>query len=184
MPRGKGYEFVDAIVGGVVPGRFIPAVEKGLKEIMTKGILTGSKVVDVRVTLFDGTFHAVDSDEVSFKIAASQAFKKGFLEAKPMLLEPIYDINVKIPEKYMGDVMGDISGKRGKIQTMDSDESFQIIKAKVPLAELHKYSTHLRSLTSGRGMFEMSFSHYEEVPKETEAKVIEEYQKHKEEEAE
>ncbi len=184
LPRGTGYEFVDAIVGGVVPGRFIPAVEKGLKEIMTKGILTGSKVVDVRVTLFDGTYHAVDSDEVSFKIAASQAFKKGFLEAKPMLLEPIYDINVKIPEKYMGDVMGDISGRRGKIQNMDSDNSFQIIKAKVPLAELHKYSTQLRSLTSGRGMFAMSFSHYEEVPKDTEAKVIEEYQKHKEEEAE
>ncbi|MHB9041557.1 MAG: elongation factor G, partial [Melioribacteraceae bacterium] len=184
LPRGTGYEFVDAIVGGVVPGRFVPAVEKGLKEIMTKGILTGSKVVDVRVTLFDGTYHAVDSDEVSFKIAASQAFKKGFLEAKPMLLEPIYDINIKIPEKYMGDVMGDISGRRGKIQNMDSDNSFQIIKAKVPLAELHKYSTQLRSLTSGRGMFSMSFSHYEEVPKDTEAKVIEEYQKHKEEEAE
>lgn len=184
MPRGAGYEFVDAIVGGVVPGRFIPAVEKGLKEIMAKGILTGSKVVDTRVTLFDGTFHAVDSDEVSFKIAASQAFKKGFMEAKPMLLEPIYDINVKIPEKYMGDVMGDISGRRGKIQNMDSENAFQIIKAKVPLAELHKYSTQLRSLTSGRGMFSMSFSHYEEVPKETEAKVIEEYQKHKEEEAE
>ncbi len=184
LPRGTGYEFVDAIVGGVVPGRFVPAVEKGLKEIMTKGILTGSKVVDVRVTLFDGTYHAVDSDEVSFKIAASQAFKKGFLEAKPMLLEPIYDINIKIPEKYMGDVMGDISGRRGKIQNMDSDNSFQIIKAKVPLAELHKYSTQLRSLTSGRGMFSMSFSHYEEVPKDAEAKVIEEYQKHKEEEAE
>ncbi|MCX6170721.1 MAG: elongation factor G [Ignavibacteriales bacterium] len=184
LPRGTGYEFVDAIVGGVVPGRFIPAVEKGLKEIMAKGILTGSKVVDVRVTLFDGTYHAVDSDEVSFKIAASQAFKKGFLEARPMLLEPIYDINVKIPEKYMGDVMGDISGRRGKIQNMDSDNSFQIIKAKVPLAELHKYSTQLRSLTSGRGMFAMSFSHYEEVPKETEGKVIEDYQKHKEEEAE
>ncbi|MBA4406072.1 elongation factor G [bacterium] len=184
MPRGTGYEFVDAIVGGVVPGRFIPAVEKGLKEIMTKGILTGSKVVDVKVSLFDGTYHAVDSDEVSFKIAASQAFRKGFMEAKPMLLEPIYDINVKIPEKYMGDVMGDISGRRGKIQNMDSENAFQIIKAKVPLAELHKYSTQLRSLTSGRGMFSMSFSHYEEVPKDTEAKVIEEYQKHKEEEAE
>ncbi len=184
MPRGTGYEFVDDIVGGVVPGRFIPAVEKGLKEIMTKGILTGSKVVDVRVSVFDGTYHAVDSDEVSFKIAASQAFRKGFMEAKPMLLEPIYDINVKIPEKYMGDVMGDISGRRGKIQNMDSENAFQIIKAKVPLAELHKYSTQLRSLTSGRGMFSMNFSHYEEVPKDTEAKVIEEYQKHKEEEAE
>ncbi|MEW6701127.1 MAG: elongation factor G [Bacteroidota bacterium] len=184
LPRGSGYEFVDAIVGGVVPGRFIPAVEKGLKEIMTKGILTGSKVVDVRVTLFDGTYHAVDSDEVSFKIAASQAFKKGFLEAKPVLLEPIYDITVKVPEEFMGTVMGDTTSRRGKIQGMDSEDGFQIIKAKVPLAELHKYSTQLRSLTSGRGMFSMNFSHYEEVPKDTEAKIIEEYQKHKEEEAE
>ena len=184
LPRGTGYEFEDAIVGGVVPGRFIPAVEKGLKEIMTKGILTGSKVVDVKVSLFDGTYHAVDSDEVSFKIAASQAFKKGFMEAKPIILEPIYDINIKIPEEFMGDVMGDISSRRGKIQGMDSESPFQIIKAKVPLAELHKYSTQLRSLTSGRGMFAMSFSHYEEVPKEVESKIIEEYQKHKEEEAE
>lgn len=184
QPRGTGYEFVDAIVGGVVPGRFVPAVEKGLKDIMGKGILTGSKVVDVKVTLFDGTYHAVDSDEVSFKIAASQAFKKGFLEAKPVILEPIYDITVKIPEEFMGDVMGDISSRRGKIQGMDSESPFQIIKAKVPLAELHKYSTQLRSLTSGRGMFSMAFSHYEEVPKDVESKIVEEYQKHKEEEAE
>lgn len=184
QPRGTGYEFVDAIVGGVVPGRFVPAVEKGLKEIMAKGILTGSKVIDVKVTLFDGTYHAVDSDEVSFKIAASQAFKKGFMEAKPVILEPIYDITVKIPEEYMGDVMGDISSRRGKIQGMDSESPFQIIKAKVPLAELHKYSTQLRSLTSGRGMFAMSFSHYEEVPKDVESKIIEEFQKNKEEEAE
>ncbi len=184
LPRGTGYEFVDAVVGGVVPGRFIPAVEKGLKDIMSKGILTGSKVVDIRVTIFDGTYHSVDSDEVSFKIAGSQAFKKGFLEAKPIILEPIYDITVKIPEEYMGDVMGDISSRRGKIQGMDSESPFQIIKAKVPLAELHKYSTQLRSLTSGRGMFSMTFSHYEEVPKDVESKIIEEYQKHKEEETE
>ena len=184
MPRGAGYEFVDAIVGGVVPGRFIPAVEKGLKEIMTKGILTGSQVIDVRVTLFDGTYHDVDSDEVSFKIAASQAFKKGFMEAKPIILEPIYDITVKIPEEYMGDVMGDCSSRRGKIQGMDSESPFQIIKAKVPLAELHKYSTQLRSLTQGRGQFSMTFSHYEEVPKDVEGKIIEAYQKSKEGEEE
>jgi elongation factor G len=184
LTRGSGYEFDDAIVGGVVPGRFIPAVEKGLKDIMTKGILTGSRVVDVKVTLFDGTYHSVDSDEVSFKIAASQAFKKGFMEARPVILEPIYNITVKIPEEYMGDVMGDISSRRGKIQGMDSESPFQIIKAKVPLAELHKYSTQLRSLTQGRGMFAMSFSHYEEVPKEIEGKIIEEYQKSKQEDEE
>jgi len=182
QPRGAGFEFVDAIVGGVVPGRFIPAVEKGLKEVMEKGILTSSKVIDVKVTLFDGTYHNVDSDEVSFKLAASQAFKKGFLAAKPVILEPIYDVTVKVPEEYMGDVMGDISSRRGKISGMDSEGPFQLIKAKVPLSELYKYSTHLRSLTSGRGMHTRAFSHYEEVPKDIEAKIIEEFKKAKEEE--
>ena len=182
LQRGTGFEFVNAIVGGVVPGRFIPAVEKGLNEIMQKGILTGSKVIDVRVTLFDGTFHNVDSDEVSFKIAASQAFKKGFLAARPVILEPIYDIEVKVPEEYMGDVMGDISSRRGKISGMDAEGPFQIIRAKVPLAELYKYSTQLRSLTSGRGAHQRNFAGYEEVPKDVESKVVGEYNKSKEEE--
>lgn len=182
LPRGQGFEFVDAIVGGVVPGRFIPAVEKGIQETMAKGVISGNKVVDVKVTLFDGTYHTVDSDEMSFKIAASMCFRKGFLEAKPCLLEPIYEIEVKIPEEYMGDVMGDISGRRGKILGMDSDGQFQIIKALVPLAELYKYSSQLRSLTQGRGIFRRKFSHYEEVPKEIEQKVIEEYNKSREEE--
>lgn len=182
LPRGKGFEFVDAIVGGVVPGRFIPAVEKGIIETMSKGVLAGSKVVDIRVTLFDGTYHTVDSDEMSFKIAASQGFKKGFLEAKPVLLEPIYEVEIKVPEEYMGDVMGDISSKRGKILGMDSDGHFQIIKALVPLAELYKYSSHLRSLTQGRGAHKLKFDHYEEMPKEIEQKVIEEYKKLREEE--
>jgi len=180
--RGTGFEFVDAIVGGVVPGRFIPAVEKGLNEIMGKGILTSSKVVDVKVTLHFGSFHAVDSDEVSFKLAASQAFKKGFMEAKPVILEPIYDVVVKVPEECMGDVMGDISSRRGKISGMDSDGAFQIINATVPLAELYKYSTNLRSLTAGRGIHSRKFSHYDPVPKDVEAKIIEEFKKEKEEE--
>lgn len=182
LVRGSGYEFVNAIVGGVIPGRFIPAVEKGINEILAKGILTGSKVVDVKATLFDGTFHNVDSDEVSFKIAGSQAFKKGFLNAKPVLLEPIYDVTIKVPEEFMGDVMGDVSSRRGKIQGMDSEGPFQVVKAKIPLAELYKYSTHLRSMTSGRGMYSRQLSSYEEVPKDIEAKVIEEYKKSKEEE--
>ena len=182
LPRGKGFEFVNAIVGGVVPGRFIPAVEKGIIETMTKGVLAGNKVIDVKVTLFDGTYHTVDSDEMSFKIAASQGFKKGFLEAKPVLLEPIYEVEVKVPEDYMGDVMGDISSKRGKILGMDSDGRFQTIKALVPLAELYKYSSHLRSLTQGRGVHSRKFDHYEEMPKEVEQKVIEEYKKSREEE--
>jgi elongation factor G len=182
LQRGKGFEFVNAIVGGVVPGRFIPAVEKGIIETMTRGVLAGNQVVDVRVTLFDGTYHTVDSDEMSFKIAASQGFKKGFLEAKPVLLEPIYELEVKVPEDYMGDVMGDISSKRGKILGMDSDGRFQIIKALVPLAELYKYSSHLRSLTQGRGVHKRKFDHYEEMPKEIEQKVIEEYRKSREDE--
>src|SRR4030065_177897 len=115
MPRGKGFEFFDAIVGGSVPGRFIPAVEKGIIEIMEKGVISGNKVVDVRVTLFDGSYHNVDSDEMSFKLAAMQCFKKGFQAAKPCLLEPIYEVEITVPEEYMGDVMGDVSSRRGKI---------------------------------------------------------------------
>ncbi len=182
MPRGEGFEFVNAIVGGVVPARFIPAVEKGVRETMEKGILTGSKVVDIRVTLFDGKFHTVDSDEISFKIAGSQAFRKGFREAKPLILEPIYKIMVKVPEEYMGDVMGDISSRRGKISGMDTEGPFQIIKALIPLADLYKYSTNLRSLTSGRGLHTRELSHYEQVPKEIENKIIDDYQKSREEE--
>ncbi len=181
LQRGKGFEFVNAIVGGVVPGRFIPAVEKGIVETMQKGVLSGNQVVDVRVTLFDGTFHDVDSDEMSFKLAASQCFRKGFLEAKPVLLEPIYEIEVTVPEEYMGDVMGDISSRRGKIFGMDSDGHFQKIKAHVPLAELHKYSSNLRSLTQGRGGHKMHFAYYEEVPKEVELEIVDEYKKSREE---
>lgn len=181
MPRGQGYEFVDAIVGGVVPGKFVPAVDKGIQDAMSKGILAGCTVVDVKVTLFDGTYHNVDSDEMSFKLAGAQAFKKGFLDSKPCLLEPIYDLEVTVPEEFMGDVMGDISSRRGKILGMDSDGHFQIIKAQVPLSELYKYSTHLRSLTAGRGVHKRSFAFYEEVPKEIEVKIVEEYKKQREE---
>lgn len=182
LPRGTGFEFVDAIVGGVVPGRFIPAVEKGLLEVLSKGILTSSKVIDVKVTLHFGSYHDVDSDEVSFKIAASQAFKKGFLEADPVILEPIYDVTIKVPEECMGDVMGDVSSRRGKILGMDSEGSYQIIKALIPLAQLYKYATHLRSLTGGRGIHSRKFSHYEAVPKDVEGKIIEQFKKEKEEE--
>ena len=149
---------------------------------MTRGILTGSKVIDVKVTLFDGTYHAVDSDEVSFKLAASQAFKKGFMEAKPVLLEPINEIVVTVPDEYMGDVMGDLSGRRGKIQGMEAEGHFQIIKAMVPMAEIHKYSTILRSMTQGRGVYKTKFSHYDEMPKETMEKVVASSDKAKDEE--
>ncbi|MDA3861384.1 MAG: elongation factor G [Melioribacteraceae bacterium] len=181
LPRGTGMEFVDAIVGGVVPRNFIPAVEKGLNEITSKGILTESKVIDVRTTLHFGSYHNVDSDEVSFKLATTNAFKKGFLEAKPALLEPIFDVAVKVPETYMGDVMGDISSRRGKISGMEAEGPFQVIKARVPLSELYKYSTHLRSITSGRGVHTRAFSHYEEMPRDAQEKVIEDFKKAKEE---
>ncbi len=181
LPRGQGFEFVNAIVGGVVPGRFIPAVEKGIQEAMTKGVVSGNQVVDVKVTLFDGTFHSVDSDEMSFKLAASQCFRKGFQSAKPVLLEPIFEIEVTVPEEFMGDVMGDISSRRGKILGMDSDGHFQKIKANIPLAELYKYSSQLRSLTSGRGVHTRKFAYYEEMPKEVEQKIIDDYNKSREE---
>lgn len=170
--RGAGFTFEDAIVGGVVPGRFVPAVEKGIIDILHRGILAGYEVVDVKVTLHDGSYHTVDSDELSFKLAGSQAFKKGFLEAAPVLLEPINELEVTIPEEYMGDVMGDISGRRGKILGMDTDGSFQRIKAMIPMSELHKYSTILRSMTQGRGVFRTKFSHYDEMPRELAEKVI------------
>ena len=156
LKRGQGFEFLDEIVGGVVPGKFIPAVEKGVVEAMKEGVLAGYPVVDVRVALHYGSYHDVDSSEMAFKIAGSQAFKKGFLEAKPILLEPIYNIEVKVPEDAMGDVMGDISSRRGKISGMEAVGHYQIIRAQVPAAELHKYATILRSKTGGRGVFSAS----------------------------
>jgi len=180
--RGTGFEFVDAIVGGVVPGRFVPAVEKGVVETMQKGVLAGYEIVDVKVTLFDGSYHSVDSDENSFKIAGSMAFKKGFLEGKPILLEPINSIEITVPEECMGDVMGDLAGRRGKIQGMESDGRFQKIKATIPMAELHRYATALRSMTQGRGIYKTWFSHYEEMPPQEAEKVIAASEKAKEEE--
>lgn len=183
LKRGSGFEFVDAIVGGVVPGRFVPAVEKGIVDVMQKGVVANCQVVDVRVTLFDGSYHSVDSDENSFRIAGSMAFRNGFKEAKPVILEPINEIEVTVPEEYMGDVMGDISGRRGKILGMDGEGHFQIIKALVPMSELHKYSTILRSMTQGRGVYKTKFSHYDEMPRELMEKVIAAAEKAKEEAA-
>ncbi len=180
MQRGEKFEFLDEIVGGVIPGKFIPAVEKGVIEIMSKGVIAGYPVVDVRVAVYDGSYHTVDSSEMAFKVAATMAFKKAFMDANPVLLEPIYNIEIRVPEEYMGDVMGDISGRRGKIMGMDSDGPFQVINAQVPLSELYRYSTTLRSMTSGRGIHQRSFSHYEEVPSDIAQKIIEEAKKEKE----
>jgi elongation factor G len=182
LPRGKGFEFEDAVVGGVVPTRFVPAVEKGIIEALVSGVVAGYKVVDVKVTLFDGSYHDVDSDDHSFKVAGRMAFKKGFKEARPILLEPIYEIEVIVPDEFMGDVMGDISSRRGKILGMDSDGSHQIIRGLVPLKELFRYSTNLRSMTQGRGIHRQKFDHYEEMPREIAEKIVIEHAKVKVEE--
>ncbi len=180
LSRGEGFEFVDNIAGGVVPRNYIPAVEKGVIEAMEGGILAGYNVIDVRVTLYDGSYHSVDSSEIAFKIAGSMAFKKAAEKSRPILLEPIVNIEVTVPEDYMGDVIGDLSSKRGKVQEMSSIANNQIIKAQVPLAEVSKYATDLRSITSGRGSYTYSFSHYEEVPHDMSERIIAETKADKE----
>lgn len=174
MPRGGGFEFDNKVVGGAISSVFIPSVEKGVKQVLVNGPLGGYRVVDVKAIVYDGKEHPVDSKDIAFQIAGREVFKQAMLKARPILLEPIYDIEVKVPEDHMGDVMGDLSSRRGKIMGMDSKGHFQIIKAKVPLAELDRYATTLRSLTSGRGLFTRSFSHYEPLPKELESKVVDE----------
>ena len=177
--RGEGYEFIDAIVGGVVSNKHIPAVDKGIHDFLTHGPYAGYPVVDVAVTLYDGKEHPVDSNENAFKTAGKMAFKEAFLSAKPVLLEPIYDIEISVPGDHMGDVLGDISSRRGKIVGMDSRNGFEVICAQVPLAELYHYSTRLRSLTQGLASHKQSFSHYEEAPREFADKVVQESAKHK-----
>lgn len=175
---GGNFEFVDKIFGGSVPQNFRPAVEKGVRETMEKGVLAGYPVVDVRVTLYDGSYHAVDSSEMAFKIAASMGFKKGFVDAKPILLEPIYNVEVKTPDEYMGDVIGDLNKKRGKILGMEPDGKYQVVKALAPQAELNKYAIDLRSMTQGRADFTVNFDHYEEVPSHQAEAIIAEAKKH------
>jgi elongation factor G len=170
---GKGYEFVNKIVGGVIPREYIPAIDKGIKEAMTAGTLAGYPVVDVKVTVIDGSFHEVDSSEMAFKIAGSMAFKDACKKANPVILEPIMRAEVVVPEEYMGDVIGDLNSRRGKISSMESKNKVQHIKANVPLAEMFGYSTSLRSLTQGRGNYSMEPSHYEEVPKQIGDKILE-----------
>jgi elongation factor G len=170
---GKGYEFVNKIVGGVIPREYIPAIDKGIKEAMTAGTLAGYPVVDVKVTVIDGSFHEVDSSEMAFKIAGSMAFKDACKKANPVILEPIMRTEVVVPEEYMGDVIGDLNSRRGKIASMESKNKVQHIKANVPLAEMFGYSTSLRSLTQGRGNYSMEPSHYEEVPRQIADKILE-----------
>jgi elongation factor G len=165
LERGKGFEFVNKIVGGAIPKEYIPAVEKGIKEAMDSGVLAGYPVVDVKTTLFDGSYHEVDSSEMAFKIAGSMAFKEGAKKAQITLLEPIMSVEVVTPEEYMGDVIGDLNSRRGKIQSMEKRGNSQVIKAMVPLSEMFGYATDLRSKTQGRATYTMQFSHYEDVPK-------------------
>jgi elongation factor G len=169
---GKGYEFVDAIKGGRVPKEYIPAVEKGVKEALQEGVLAGFPVVDAKVTLFDGSYHEVDSNENAFKMAAIFAFKDGMRSATPTLLEPIMAVEVETPEEKMGDVMGDLSARRGVIQGMEDLPGSKAIKAEVPLNEMFGYSTQLRSLTQGRATYTMEFKHYAEAPKSIADSII------------
>lgn len=176
LPWGGKLIFYNCIVGGVIDARYLPSVKKGILEVMEEGPLTGSYVRDVRVMLFDGKMHSVDSNDISFKIAAAHAFKAAFLNAKPKLLEPVHELTVKVPEELMGNVMTDLQSRRSVILGMDSDGKYQTIKARVPLAEMHKYSTSLRSITQGRGSFSTKFSSFELVPSNVQEELIKEKQ--------
>ena len=176
LGRSEGYEFVNSIVGGVIPKQYIPAVDKGIQEASNKGILAGYPVVDFKVTLYDGSYHSVDSSEMAFKVAGSMAFKKALEKCKPVLLEPIMNVTVYIPDEYMGDVIGDISSRRGRVQGSASNNGITDIHALVPMAEILQYARDLRSMTGGQGTFTMEFDHYEECPAQVSEKVIEEGQ--------
>lgn len=173
LPRGKGFEFIDRIVGGAIPKNYIPSVEKGVREAMQSGVIAGYPVVDLRATLYDGSFHEVDSSDMAFRIAASLGFKKIFQEAHPVLLEPIVEITVYAPPEFIGDVTGDLNKRRGRINTIESDH----VSARVPLGELTKYATDLRSFTHGHGTYSFKFDHYEEVPAATQEKLAAAYAK-------
>jgi len=181
LERGKGFEFVNKIFGGAIPSQYIPAVEKGIVQSMEKGVIAGYPVVDVKVTLYDGSFHEVDSSNLAFEIAGSMAFRKGVEQAKPFILEPIMEIEAIVPEEFMGSVMGDLNSRRGRVLGMEREGKKQVIKALVPQRELFNYATDLRSLTKGSGEHKMKFSHYEEVPPNVTQPLIEAYQKAKEE---
>ena len=173
LPHGTGFEFVDKIVGGSIPRQYIPSVEKGIVEAMVHGILAGFPTTDFRATVYDGSYHDVDSSDMAFKIAASMGFKKGMEQSQPTLLEPIMKVEVLVPEEFVGDIMGDMNSKRGKIMGVEAKGKNQVVRAVVPMAEMLKYAPDLRSMTGGRGTFTMEFSHYEEVPAHISQKVIE-----------
>ncbi|RLD92503.1 MAG: elongation factor G, partial [Aquificota bacterium] len=172
LESGSGFVFEDKIVGGAIPKEYIPAVEKGVRDAAETGVLSGYPMVDLKVILYDGSYHEVDSSEMAFKIAASMAFKEAVQKAQPVLLEPMMKVEVVVPEEYMGDVIGDLNSRRGRIQGIDEKRNAKVITALVPLAEMFGYATTLRSLTQGRGTYTMQFSHYEEVPSNVVQEVI------------
>jgi elongation factor G len=166
------FEFHETVFGGAVPKNYFPAVEKGVREAMQEGILAGYPVTNVKVTLVDGSYHPVDSNEMSFKIAGSLAFKKGMEKATPVLLEPIMNVEILVPEQFMGDIMGDLNSKRGRIMGMEPQGKLQLIKAQAPLAEMFRYAIDLKSITQARGSFKMELSHYEDVPQRIAEDII------------
>jgi elongation factor G len=170
--QGKGYEFINDIKGGVIPREYIKPIDQGIQDALTRGVLAGYEMVDIKVTLFDGSYHDVDSNEMAFKIAGSMAFKEAARKAKPVLLEPMMAVEVTVPEDYMGTVIGDLNSRRGRIEGMEMIAGQQVIKATVPLATMFAYSNNLRGSTQGRGNFTMQFAHYEEAPKSVSEEII------------
>ena len=181
LPRGEHFQFLDKIVGGVIPQQYRPAVEKGILEAMERGVIAGYPFVDLKVSLIDGSYHTVDSSEMAFKVAGSLAFKKGVVQANPVLLEPIMEVEVRVPKDFVGDVMGDLNSRRGRVLGMDSTDKYEVINAHVPQAEVLLYALDLTSMTGGRGTFLTKFSHYEEVPAQIAEKIIAEFKEQAEE---
>jgi elongation factor G len=174
---GEGVDFETKVVGGSVPRQFWAGIEKGVRDIAEKGPLAGYPVIDFKATLYDGSFHTVDSDELSFRLAGQLATRKGIQEASPVLLEPIMNVEVRVPEEYMGDVNRDLNTRRGRVLGMDTSDGMQVVRAHVPQAELFTYATELRSMTGGRGSFSASLDHYEEVPSHVAQKIIDQHKK-------
>ena len=172
MERGKGYEFVDEVRGGAIPREFLPAIQKGIVETMSRGIISGNPLVDIRVTCFDGSYHEVDSSEIAFKMAGSFGLQEAVKKASPVILEPIMSVEVTMPEDYMGQIVGDLNARRGQIQEMTDRGSSKVVRAQVPLSEMFSYTTSLRSMSQGRAASSMEFSHYAECPKNVEAAII------------
>jgi elongation factor G len=184
LERGKDFEFVDKIFGGAIPRNFIPSVEKGVKQALSEGAVAGYPIVDIKVVLFDGSYHDVDSSDMAFQIAGAMALRKAILEANPVLLEPVMDVEVSVPEDYLGQISGDLNSRRGRVMGMETKGKSQVLKAQVPQSEMFKYANDLRSMTGGRGTYTMRFSHYEQVPAKVASTIISQYQAEKKQEQE